>query len=564
MPTDNPNSAPASAPSTTPRVDAVRVRTAMQGRFNPVRQATPDRLASELDALYLGHLTIARFWDAMQQRDDMIRVADGKRKDSVERMEFQVIASDDAKEAGLEELAKQQKEVLGKFYEGLQATDVLRQDMAGGVGLLARQMLDARAKGWAVHEWIWRPRALDGQWTTAMFRFCPLYWFENTTGRLRFKLSDWDTYGIPMSPREWLVTVADNYMEAMTGAWLYKLDLVRAWVRFCERFGFPLPHAKTPAAKGSAEWDEVVSSLEAINENFGLVTNQEVELLLIEAKNTGSNVPFAALLERFDRMIPVIILGSDLSTISAGSGAGQGASLQAKDDAKREQADACLLSETLQRKVDPLVIEYAFGPGVPVLVKAMFVAPKQIDVAAELQVDQFAVQNGVALSVDDWRERYGREKPDEDDEVLTPVNQVGAGTGAADGQTGVSKLAVPPVNKPGDGQALENAALPSAEADPFDAALKAREHLMTAATREAAQARAEDLMGVARELAIIMDIPDAAHMQLALRRWLDGNATRARRLLEQPSRLAPALEQLLSSAVLNGIETVPTKTELPA
>jgi hypothetical protein len=199
-----------------------------------------------------------------------------------------------------------------------------------------------------------------------------------------------------------------------------------------------------------------------------------------------------------------------------------------------------------------------------VLVKAMFVAPKQIDVAAELQVDQFAVQNGVDLSVDDWRERYGREKPDEKDEVLTPVNQVGAATGAADGQTGVSKLAVPPVNKPGDGQALENAALPSAEADPFDAALKAREHLMTAAAREAAQARAEDLMGVARELAIIMDIPDAAHMQLALRRWLDGNATRARRLLEQPSRLAPALEQLLSSAVLNGIETVPTKTELPA
>ena len=61
-----------------------------------------------------------------------------------------------------------------------------------------------------------------------------------------------------------------------------------------------------------------------------------------------------------------------------------------------------------------------------------------------------------------------------------------------------------------------------------------------------------------------MDIPDAAHMQLALRRWLDGNTTRARRLLEQPSRLAPALEQLLSSAVLNGIETVPTKTDTQA
>ena len=338
MPTDSP--VPSPAITTTPKVDVLRVRTAIQHRFNPVRLATPERMASELDALYLGHLTIARFWEAMQQRDDMIRVADGKRKDSVERMEFQVVVSDDAVTEANMELAQKQKEALGKFYNGLEATDVLRQDMRGGVGLLARQMLDARAKGWSVHEWIWRPRALDGQWTTATFRHCPLYWFENTTGQLRFKASDWDTYGVPMNPREWLVTVADNYMEAMTGAWLYKLDLVRAWVRFCERFGFPLPHAKTPAAKGSKEWDDVVESVEAINEDWGLITNDQVELLLIEAKNTGSNVPFASLVERFDRMIPVIILGSDLSTMSAGSGQGQGASLQAKDDAKREQADA--------------------------------------------------------------------------------------------------------------------------------------------------------------------------------------------------------------------------------
>ena len=558
MPTDSP--APSPAITTTPKVDVLRVRTAIQHRFNPVRLATPERMASELDALYLGHLTIARFWEAMQQRDDMIRVADGKRKDSVERMEFQVVVSDDAVTEANMELAQKQKEALGKFYNGLEATDVLRQDMRGGVGLLARQMLDARAKGWSVHEWIWRPRALDGQWTTATFRHCPLYWFENTTGQLRFKASDWDTYGVPMNPREWLVTVADNYMEAMTGAWLYKLDLVRAWVRFCERFGFPLPHAKTPAAKGSAEWDAVVESVEAINEDFAMVTNDQVELLLIEAKNTGSNVPFASLVERFDRMIPVIILGSDLSTMSAGSGQGQGASLQAKDDAKREQADACLLSETLQRKVDPAVIEYVFGPGVPVLVKAMFIAPKQIDVGAELQVDQFMVQNGVELSKEDFRERYGREKPDDGDELLVPVNQVGAATGKADGQTGVSKLAVPAVPDPADGQALAN----DAAADPFDAALAAREHLMSAATREAAQARAEDLLGVARELGIIMEITDPAQMQAALQRWLDGNTARARRLLEQPTRLAPALEQLLSSALLNGIETVPTKTDTQA
>lgn len=531
-----PDSIPANRPIPAPlsgNVDNQRVRQTIQFRFNPIRYATPERLSSELDGLIGGRLGIARFWDCMQSRDPHIATADKKRRDSVERMQFQIAICSDAVDASTQALADQQKQILGKFYEGLTVTDVLRQDQRGGVGLLARQMLDARAKGWSVHEWIWKPRAIGGQWTTAEFRHCPLYWFENITGRLRFLPSDFALYGDDMPEREWLVTVSDDYMQALTSVWLYSLNLVRAWVRFCERFGFPLPHGKTPAAKDSPEWEALVEALSAINEDWALVTNTEADVLLVEAKNTGTSVPFQSLLERFDRLTPIVILGGDLSTISAGSGQGQGASLQGKEDARREQADASLLSETLNQRVDRHVLEYHFGVGVPILAKALFIPPKQIDVVAELQVDLFAVQNGVALSVDDWRERYGRKAPDEDDEVLRANNTQQANPND-------------PATTPGAPLANEL----NAE--------QVRQQLIDIATREAAIARAEDLQSIARELDIIMGISNPADMEAALKRWLLGHQDRARRLIASPGRLAPAIEQLLTAAVMNGMESTPT------
>lgn len=337
-----------------------------------------------------------------------------------------------------------------------------------------------------------------------------------------------------MGDREWLVTVADDYMQALTSLWLYSLDLVRAWVRFCERFGFPLPHGKTAAAKDSPEWQAMVDALAAINEDWALVTNLDGDIEFHEVKNTGSNVPFAALLDRFDRLIPVTILGSDLATISSSSGQGQGASLQGREDARREQSDATLLSETLNQRVDRHVLEYHFGVGVPILAKALFVPPKQIDVAAELQVLNFAVQNGVPVAVDDFRETFGLKTPDEDDELLQAIN--------ATQNTPPTDPSMTP------GAPLANAA----NAEQY------RQQLIDIATREAAAARAEDLQSIARELDIIMGITNPADMEAALKRWLLGHQDRARRLIASPSRLAPAIEQLLTAAVMNGMEATPT------
>ena len=54
---------------------------------------------------------------------------------------------------------------------------------------------------------------------TATFRFCPLWWFEGTIGRLRFLPTEFAIYGVDMEPGGWLVTVGDGLMEACSVAY---------------------------------------------------------------------------------------------------------------------------------------------------------------------------------------------------------------------------------------------------------------------------------------------------------------------------------------------------------
>jgi hypothetical protein len=75
------------------------------------------------------------------------------------------------------------KKALKHFYDHVTATNAINENETGGFKLLVRQMADAIGKKFAVHEIVWKPGA-DG--LTAEFRFAPLWFFENRTGRLRY------------------------------------------------------------------------------------------------------------------------------------------------------------------------------------------------------------------------------------------------------------------------------------------------------------------------------------------------------------------------------------------
>jgi hypothetical protein len=211
-------------PSPQAKITAERIQMSIRLRFNPIRNLTPELLAQYLDAFRLGYFRNAALtWDAMERRDSRLQTVAPKRKKSVARRGWEILTVEDSA------AAKAQQAKLEYFYNHLTATTALEPDERGGMSLLLRQMMDAVGKRYAVHEIVWEPTMGSSQSAvpsrsgdrsnqsseaslTASFRFCPLWWFEGTRGKLRFLLNEFDIYGQDMEEGGWLVTVGDGLM----------------------------------------------------------------------------------------------------------------------------------------------------------------------------------------------------------------------------------------------------------------------------------------------------------------------------------------------------------------
>ena len=497
-------------------LQAERITRSIQFSWNPVRYATPERLGTELDAFYIGTLTIGKFWSMMLARDPELMTAFSKREESVEQLEWQIVKIESLPE-GMEDAADAQVKILNDFYSSIRVTDVLKQDLIGGVGVLARQILQARAYGWSVHELIWRPgEGVDGSLALTL-RHVPIYWFENRTGKLRFLLNDTDVNGVDMEQGEWMVSASSTFMESVTSLWLYKRNLLQSWVRFCSKYGMPLPIVKIDAPIGSAQWEAGKVLVAAIQEDWSGIMTPDASLEFAQIDRTGDST-FAKLFDEIKRTIITVVIGSDLSTISAQGGAGQGASLQGNEALKKEKSDACMISETCNNTLDKFVLEYSLGPGVPILARFMLVPSKQQNTPNEIMIDRMFREFGIELSVDDLRNRYGRGEPVEGSDTVGEI-----------------------------------------EAEQQDPAMELANSLVSEGTDQAALGRAKDMLGVCRELNRILKIEDPTVLLNALRHFQNNTRFRAARLLDTGKELQKAIEKTLASATLNGITTAPTK-----
>lgn len=410
-----------------------RVTQFLRSRFNPIRGLTPATLARQLDGYATGQLReIALTWDAIEKRDDVIRVVAQKRKKGVARRSYDILTLSDLPPAQEAE-AQRHKEVLSWFYNNLEVQNAIDGNERGGFALLVRQMMDSCGKGQAVHEIVWHPNP-DG--LTATFVFVPLWFFEKRTGNLRFLESDTALNGVELEPGGWMVTTAEGVMEACSIAYLYKTMSLQDWVAYSEKFGTPGVLGKTDAAKGSEAWEAMEEAVGSLMNDWAAVCSTGDSMELLETKGGAGNLPFPPLVERMDRAIASLWRGADLSTLSAGSGSGQGASLQDQEGALLEADDAQLIQETLQQQVDARVIEYVFGVGVKPLAYLSVIVPPKVDIDGNIKVDEFLLRHGVRMSMAGTAERYGRSVADEEEEIL--VSSAGsnfASSGMDDGSS---------------------------------------------------------------------------------------------------------------------------------
>jgi len=407
--------APAAGLTITPE----RVRRSLQSRYNPIANLTPANLTSYLDQFAQGYLGLfARLADAIERRDDKVAACKRKRCSAIARYGFEILTSDTGGDEALAQTAEEHKRVLEYFYGNLTAVNALDENQRGGFSLLVRQMADAIGKKYSVHEIIMQPGsgAEDGG-LTAELRFAPLWFFENRTGRLRYLDEDGSTEGVEMPPEQWLVAVNDGIMEACAVAYMFKRLPLQDWLSFTEKFGMPGILGKTPAAHGTTEWTAMEDAVGAFMNDWAAVVNAGAEIALVEAKSGGGQLPFEPLIERMDRAIAILWRGADLSTMSAGAGQGQGASVQGDESDLLEQDDAAWISETLQMQLSRLVIRYHFGDVRP-LAYIQIKTRDEGDTKLDIEVLKAAKELGIPVAVKDARERLGLVTPDEGEELL--------------------------------------------------------------------------------------------------------------------------------------------------
>lgn len=394
------------AQKTATDVPASRVQLFLRSRFNPIRRLTPELLSVYLDRFELGYLReMALVWDAIAKRDDKITLVKALREKAVSRFGYQIALVENLDPA-LEAQAQEHKKALEYFYANLVTTSAIDENQKGGVKKLVRQMMDAVGSRYSVHEIVWNPK-VDGT-LTAQFRWTPLWFFENTTGRLKYLPTEGEVYGQDLDEGGWMVTVGDGLMVATAIGQMFKLLPLRDWVTYCERNGMPAFLGKTNAALNSPQWQAMMDAVEALASDYAAVMNTSETIDVLDLKGSQANLPYEPLVKRMDAAIAALWRGGDLSTMSSGKGAEGHGSLRQEDEADiLLEDDVEMINETLHLNVDKYVIEYLFGDDQP-LAKFQIVLPPQEATAQDIAIDQYLVSSGVRLSVPDALKRYGR------------------------------------------------------------------------------------------------------------------------------------------------------------
>lgn len=488
-------------------LNAERIATERLQRFNPLRSLSPESLRLAHEEFNAGRIrTAARLWDSIERTDDMIKTVAPKRKKAVSRTGWEIITDDDTPEAALH------AEKLKAFYDHITAYRADDRNGRGGMALLVRQMMDAVGKKYSVHEIVWNATAAGE--LNAEFIFVPLWFFENTTGELRYLRGLTET-GEELEPGGWLVHTGEGVMEASAVAYMFKHLPLQDWLILSEDFGKPVPVGECPDAFDSPGWRAMEDAVAAIKNCDGVVVGANGKITFANPLG-GQHAPQPELIERMDRAIAMLWRGSDLATISKDNGTG--ASMQGDESNLLEEDDAAAITDTLNDQVDPFVIQYYFGDVAP---KAWVKIKTKMrdDTKGDLEIDKGLHELGYESTKADLERRYNR--------------------------TGL--IPVPPENR----RPFSPYALPNEDTTTHHPPL---DTLLTNARSALAAAQRNGWQPVLQRLAHIVDETPDGELFAALEKFRTEELPQlANRIFESPESAA-VLEQTMIAAMFNGWE----------
>jgi len=226
----------------------------------------------------------------------------------------------------------------------------------------------------------------------------------------------------------WIISQSDGVGVACSVAYQFKRMAQADLAIYSGRCGHPGIHGKTNATYNTTEWNAIAAAVQNFGKEFSCVTGLTDILEKIDLSISGQ-LPQPIIIEMMDRAISSLQRGADLSTMSAGTGSGEGASVQ-DDESTLITADNCaMVTETLQTQLDPLVLAWHYGEDIEIKAGFELIPPESDTTAQDLLTDQALVNMGVKLSKNATLERYNRteaDPSDPDDSALTaPVTAGG-------------------------------------------------------------------------------------------------------------------------------------------
>ena len=398
---------------TSSSVGASTVAVESESRFSYLRGLTPELLVYYIEAYESGDFReLCRVMRAMERRDDIWKVSAAKARKDVSRRKWECAPLEGYED---DPAAAAQADVLKAFYASLRSVDCTCRNVSSGVRGLVSGLMHAYNDGFAVYEPVFAP-ARDGSLRATLTR-CPLDWFALRSGRMVYAA---DGAERDLEPGGWLVMQGDGVGVACAVIKMVKTIALGDWLVYSGRCGHPGIHGKTSAQKGTQQWTDFVSALKKFGKEWAAATGLDDVIEKIDLSVAGT-LPYPGLVDYANRAIASLQRGADLSTLSAGQGSGDGASLQG-DEAELICADNCAsVTECLRAQLDPLVIAWRFGESAEVKAGFRLVPPQRDTVDRDLKIDQTLSGMGVRLSKRDALSRFERREADPSDPDDAPL-----------------------------------------------------------------------------------------------------------------------------------------------
>lgn len=302
-------------------------------------------------------------------------------------------------------------------------------------------IVDARLYGYTVLETIYELKNGQLYWKDISQRPQEWFGFDNDNELIFIPLGLFD--GVKCNPYKATLiqsgaTYSNPYGQALLSKvfWTtqFKLDVMKAWVVYSERFGMPYTIASVNEAAKQSEIQEIEGALKSLVLDAVGVFRKNVQLEFKEAHKSDSSKLFNDLIDFCNREISKAILGQTLSSDIGSSGSYAAAKIHMQVRAEIIDSDIKLVTSTMQHLINKLV-ELNFGLQTPVPKFALYE-----EYAADVersQRDYYLNALGVQFTNQYFIRAYGL-RPDDFD--VNHVSKTGVAIPVNGGNANANKL----------------------------------------------------------------------------------------------------------------------------